>query len=413
MTFALKTLVLAAAALAATLTVAHAAPSPQAEQWFLKAKAAEARGDLNGAADAYRQALRHDPEASRVKLDLARVLYRQGQGEESERLFRSVRETNPPAQVIANIDRFLGMMNNRDQTGDAWRARATAGIGYDSNPGTATSAREVTMWGLPFTLSHDARRRGDGFAFFKGEIDHIRRFSREFAWTSNLTINARKYFRLEDYDSFAFSGSTGPVWQPGDRVTALLPAFINVNRFETRSKTQNDRWQSWDYGVAPQVRYAAQDWLSLNLAMTVGRRLYYSESAKDATFASVSPGVDITTPAAGTFTFGASAGRELARASVFANHSAGVNVGWQYAFAQGLVVSAYGSYTDVKYDRNESAYAEARHDRRTVAGLDMIYAWQALQADILLSYAHTWNRSNLPIYAYDRDTISVAIRKAF
>lgn len=388
-------------------------PSDSPQAWFLVGKASEQAGDLNGAAAAYRQVLAKNPSAQRVKLDLARVLQQQGDTSNAERLFHEVRATNPPAPVVANIDRYLAMMNNRDQQGSAWRARATIGTGYDSNPGTATSAREVTMFGLPFTLSRDARKRGDGFVFFKGEIDHIYRFNREFAWTSNLTIGARKHFRLGDYDNFSFNASTGPVWQPGDKTTILLPAYINVSRFETAAKSQNDRWHSWETGISPQLRFAATDWLNLNLSTSLGRRTYFTDQNKDATVWSVSPGIDIRTPDLGTFSIGTTFGRELARAGVYSNQSIGANLGWQYNFSKNFVASLYGTYTDSRYDQTEAAYSEKRHDKRTVVGLDLIYTWEAIQADILMSYARTWNQSNLPIYTYNRDTVSLAVRKAF
>ena len=399
---------------AAQLLRGRIAPSDSPQAWFLMGKSAEQSGDFAGAAAAYRQVLAKDPKAQRVKLDLARVLQQQGDNSNAERLYHEVRATHPPAQVVANIDRYLAMMNNRDQQGSAWRARATIGTGYDSNPGTATSAREVTMFGLPFTLSKEARKRGDGFAFFKGEIDHIYRFNREFAWTSNLTLGARKYFQLGDYDNFTFNASTGPVWQPGDRTTVLLPGYVNVSRFETAAKNFNDRWHSWEVGVAPQVRFAATDWLNLNLGTTLGRRTYFTDGNKDATVGSVSPGFDIRTANMGTFTLGATYGREAARVASYSNQSLGLNLGWQYAFTKNFVSSAYGTYTDSRYDEAEAIYGtDKRHDKRTVLGLDLIYTWDAIQADILLSYSRTWNQSNLPIYTYDKDTVSLAVRKAF
>lgn len=384
------------------------------QTWFLYGKAAEHSGDLATARTAYLMVVAKDPKAERVKLDLARVMQRQGDTDNATRLFHEVRATNPPAQVVANIDRYLAMMNNRDQVGSAWRARATVGVGYDSNPGTQTSAREVTMFGLPFTLSDTARKRGAAFAFVKGEFDHIYRFNREFAWTSSATFSARKHFGLSDFDNFSGNFSTGPVWQPGDQTTVLLPFYASVNRIETSSKSFDDRWYSWETGVAPQIRYAAFDWLNLNLATTAGRRFYFKDGDKDATVASVSPSVDVKIPNAGTLSLGAALGRELARTAPNSNASFGVNAGWQYNITSNFVASLYGNYTQSHYDAPEIIYGnDRRRDDRTTVGADLIYTWDAIGSDILLSYAHTWNSSNLAIYSYDRDTVSVAIRKGF
>lgn len=382
------------------------------QTWFLYGKAAEQSGDLPTARTAYQMVIAKNPKAERVKLDLARVMQRQGDTENASRLFHEVRATNPPAQVVANIDRYLAMMNNRDQVGSAWRARATVGTGYDSNPGTQTSARDVTMFGLPFTLSDTARKRGAAFAFVKGEFDHIYRFSRDYAWATSVSFSARKHFGLSDFDNFSGNFSTGPVWQPGDRTTVLLPLYASVNRVETSSKSFDDRWHSWEMGAAPQIRYAALDWLNLNFATTVGRRFYIKDGDKDAIVASVSPGVDVKIPNAGTISLGAALGRELARTAPNSNASFGVNAGWQYNFASNFVASFYGNYTQSYYDAPEVIYGnDRRRDDRTTVGAELIYAWETIGSDILLSYAHTWNDSNLPIYSYDRDTVSVAVRK--
>lgn len=121
----------------------------------------------------------------------------------------------------------------------------------------------------------------------------------------------------------------------------------------------------------------------------------------------------IRTPSAGTFTLGLTGGREVARASFNSNKSLGFNLGWQYAFAKNLMGSAYATYTDSRYDQRESPYPEKRHDRRTVAGVDFIYNWEEIGSELLLSYSHTWNLSNLPLYRYNRDTVSLAVRKSF
>jgi hypothetical protein len=76
-------------------------------------------------------------------------------------------------------------------------------------------------------------------------------------------------------------------------------------------------------------------------------------------------------------------------------------------------VSAYATYDDVRYDAREAIYPATRHDQRTTTGLDAIYKSEALRGDILFSYAHTWNNSNLPIFDYERDVLSLGYRKTF
>ena len=391
----------------------HAPGTAGAQEWFLLGVAAYRARDLTAAEGAFRQTLAFDPGSQRAKLELARVLQERGVNPEAEQLFLDVRSQNPPAQVAANIDRFLSMLQNRNAQGHAYRARATVGAGYDSNVNQATKAQGVALFGLPFTLSRDARQRGDGFGFFKGEFDHIYRFDRNFAWATNLSFNARRNFSQNDYDSYGFYAASGPVLQPGERTTIMLPVFANISRYENSKLAAGKRFFSNEYGVAPQVRYALTETLSLNLATVLARRHYFEQSQRDATVVKAAPGLDIRTAAAGTFSVGLIAGREIAVASIYSNRSRGATVGWQYAFARNFVTSVYGSFEDIDYDAQEAMNDRIRRDRKMVAGLDAIYQSELLSGDIMFSFVHTWNDSNIPLYRYKRDVVSVGYRRSF
>ena len=384
---------------------------PQA--WALFGKSAELADDKNGAIKAYREVLRRDPSANRIKLDLARLLAESGEASESERLFNEVRSLNPPAQVVANIDRYLAMLSDRNKVGSAWRARASAGGGYDSNANQGTNARVVNLYGLPFTLSKSARKQGSAFINFKAELDHIYRFNPNFAWISNLTFGAKKYTAVDNLDTYNLYAATGPVFQPDDKTAIMLPFFASVNRFENTQVSSAKRFYSNEYGVAPQLRYALSGQLNLNLTGTLSRRHYFEQRGRETTVSSITPGFDFKTDKLGTFSIGATLGRELSEASIYSNRQVGANVGWQYGVTDKCVSSLYGQYVDSRYDAVEMAYTQKRHDKRAVAGADLLCTIDMLSADLLLSYQRVWNLSNLPIYQYQKDTVSLTLRKNF
>lgn len=392
----------------------HHSPSSRSPQhWFILGVAAYRAGDLASAETAFRRVLMLRPNSPRAKLELARVLHQRGDMPASERLFRDVRSQNPPAQVAANIDRFLAMMQDRNKRGHAYRARATVGVGYDSNVNQATKEQTVILFGLPFLLNRDARQRGAGFGFFKGEIDHVYRFDRHFAWATSVSFTARRHFAANDYDSYIFTAATGPVFQPGERTTIMLPVFANIVRYENSALPSSRRFYSNDFGIAPQLRYALTKTVIFNLTTVISRRHYFETTARRANVFRGVAGFDFKTAKAGTFSAGLSLGRELARQSIYSNRSRGFRLGWQYAFAKNFVVSAYATYDDVRYDAREAIYPATRHDQRTTTGLDAIFKSEALRGDILFSYAHTWNNSNLPIFDYERDVLSLGYRKTF
>ncbi len=391
----------------------HDPAKARAQHWFILGIAAYRSGDLAAAERAFRQVLVREPQAPRAKLELARVLHKRGQLAESGRLFQEVRALNPPARVAANIDRFLAMMRDRNAKGHAYRVRATVGAGYDSNANQATDARMVTLFGLPFLLNRDARRRGSGFAFFKGEFDHIYRFDRHFAWATSVSFAAKKQFTASDYDAYTVMAATGPVLQPGNRTTIMLPFFVNVKRYENSALASSDRFYSNEFGIAPQLRHAVSRVLTANLSAVFSRRHYFQQSQQSANVARVAAGVDVKVNARNTLSGGLIYGRELARRSFYSNRSVGAQASWRIAFARNFVVILRGSLEKVRYDSRQPIYSAVRRDRRFVAGADAIYKLDKPGGEILLSYARTWNNSNLAIFDFDRDVLSMAYRKPF
>lgn len=399
------------------LKQAHEPASAGPQQWFILGLAAYRSGDLPAAERAFRAVLARDASSARAKLELARVLQESGaqqeKRQEAERLFREVRALNPPAQVAANIDRFLSLMTNRDETGHAWRARATIGAGYDSNVNQATKAHEANLFGLPFVLSRDARQRGDAFGFFRGELDAMSRFNAGFAWTSNLSFAARRHISAHDFDSYGLDIATGPMLQPGSQTTILLPLFASVRRFENSALASKDRFYSHEYGVAPQVSYAATSALTVNLTGMIAQRLYFEQSERNAQVYRAAPALDVRISPASVLSAGLLAGRETSRTSAYSKRSGGVTLGWRYAFAQNLVASLSASHERIAYDAAEAMNDRVRKDARTILGLDMIWAAQWAHGDLIFSYAHTVNASNLELYQFNRDLTSLSYRKTF
>lgn len=295
----------------------HNRASAGPQQWFILGLAAYRARDLNAAEYAFRQVLAKRPNAPRAKLELARVLQQKGDAKNAERLFREVRALNPPARVAANIDRFIALLQNRNQKGHAFRARATVGVGYDSNVNQATRARTVTLFGLPFMLGSDARKKGAVFGFFTGEFDHVYRANRQFAWVTNLSFTARRHLSHKDFDSFTINAATGPVFQPGDRTTFLLPVFVKVSRYENSALPASRRFYSNEFGIAPQLNHALNKMFTLKLAAVFSHRHYFEQQARNTRIIRGSAGFDIKAGPRSVISAGLVAGREAARHSLF------------------------------------------------------------------------------------------------
>lgn len=136
---------------------------------FLRGRIAEARRDFPTAIAEYRRILAKRPELTRVRLELARLLFVIKEDTASRHHFELALGADLPPTVRDNVLRFLAAIRRRQRV----HAEFSLGVVPDSNINTATEQSEITLFGLPFRLSDDARRESgvgisvEGFLGFR------------------------------------------------------------------------------------------------------------------------------------------------------------------------------------------------------------------------------------------------------
>jgi tetratricopeptide (TPR) repeat protein len=131
-----------------------AATPEDSETLFLLATIATAEKDYDSAISLYRHILANEPNAERVRLELARAFFLKGDYDNADRQFRFARAGDVPDAVKANIDQFLSAINRQRQ----WTFNFSAALAPDTNQNAATSLTQVNIYGLPFALNANARR---------------------------------------------------------------------------------------------------------------------------------------------------------------------------------------------------------------------------------------------------------------
>lgn len=102
----------------------------------------------------FRAMLARDPTLLRVRLDLAFAYFQAEEDKQAAYHFRLVLgEDELPPAVRANALAFLDRIRRRK----SWSVSGALALAPDSNINAATSAREIALFGLPATLSEDAR----------------------------------------------------------------------------------------------------------------------------------------------------------------------------------------------------------------------------------------------------------------
>lgn len=179
------------------------------------------KNDLPSAIVRFRQALVHEPNAARIRLELARTLFLAKKDEEADYHFKLAIAAKPPAAVIANIARFREAIRARR----AWRFNLNFGIAPDSNINAATDRERVDIFGLPFELDPSARARS-GTGIIAGGDANIRLMR-----STKVPLYLGAYGRVDRYpdhrfDDIYLGGEAGPEFRfAGGRLRVAATAF--------------------------------------------------------------------------------------------------------------------------------------------------------------------------------------------
>lgn len=157
------------------------------------------------------------PDNVSARLQLARGYFALGEDARAREEFNALLRLNPPADVVATIDRYLDAIRLREtryRTSAA--AFVEAGIGYDSNVNSGISSANVTLPGLgPVVIGQLGVKKDDGFGwlaaggyvshpvapgvalFGNGQVDSKRNFHEDVFNETNLNLSGGVSYRQE------------------------------------------------------------------------------------------------------------------------------------------------------------------------------------------------------------------------
>lgn len=384
--------------------------SPQ--DWFLFGIAAKQSGDLLATKHAMQKVIRLDPQRShRAKLELATAQFALEQTDDARRLLNEVKADNPPDNVRQNIDRFLSLIgdkNCRTEENQRWCANASASVIYDSNVNNATTAETVTMFGLPFALSEDARAQSDTAIRVGANFDHIITINDKMAWQSGFSINFTDYSTLDRYDVVQLLASTGAVFQINEKTLFSSPITA-----EAVAYTDRGEFYSTSIGVAPQLRFKVDETTSLNLNASLSRKHFIDNGDRDTTSFAFNPSLDLQACGNGTFRFGGGIGRDNSGIDIYSSDNWQLNASLFCSLGDGFALSMFGSYGQSDCDQREAAFSVAREDNTRTIGANVRYENAENGWDITLGGTYTKNDSNLTLYSYDKFQGTLSARKKF
>lgn len=90
-----------------------------------------------------------------------------------------------------------------------------------------------------------------------------------------------------------------------------------------------------------------------------------------------------------------------------------MNVAYSHNFSQNFIVTARAGYSDARYQGREAAYTQKRHNKTARLALDLLYCIAPIEPELSWSVSRTLNNSNLLIYQYHRNRVSLSLQRAF
>ena len=199
---------------------------------------------LDGAVEIYGGLLASRPDLVRVRLELARAYFLRGRDGPARRQFELALAADPPAPVVANINRHLAEIRARKR----WRGNFGIALAPDTNIGRQ-SADPTILIGiggqtLPFTRDDPGEKSGVGLSIWAG-VERQEALSPNVRLRFGGNISRREYSGSEN-DSMALGGFVGPRWLIGQSAEAsvLLAARREWQRGSASSRSAGLRLEA-------------------------------------------------------------------------------------------------------------------------------------------------------------------------
>jgi tetratricopeptide (TPR) repeat protein len=161
--------------------------------------------DFESAIHRFHKILVSQPKSVRVRLELARAYFLNGEYGNAENQFRFARAGKLPPTVLANIDKFLNQIRQLKTVSYGF----SVAIAPDSNLNAAPAISAVTLYGLPFQLSSQAQQTsGIGLA-----LDMSGELAPRIAKRVKLRMGAllhRSQYRATAFDDMTLTAYVGP-----------------------------------------------------------------------------------------------------------------------------------------------------------------------------------------------------------
>lgn len=348
------------------------------------------------------------PKNQQARLEKARGLFLLGRFAGAQTLFNAVKETRPPAAVIARIDSFLALIASHNAFPATRFSHSVALFaGFDDNINSAPEAQTNIV-----TLSREALGRSDQFQLFQlnSRVDH--QYRPDKALFFNFAAELRNYDTEseQNYRNLNFSG--GHRWAAG---ADQYQFSVNMQKFSLDDQGYRDL-----LGLNAQWSHQYSQQLQVQSFIGLSQISYDTLSYKDSSLGSAGVGMLYAQngPMQPLWFLTVFGGRERPdQGGILGDAEAnkvfyGVNTGVRLQASNNLALTGSLLLQSTDYRGRDWIYGVKRQDEYGLLSLDLEWVL-APQWQWLTRYSYTHSDSNIELYDYDRHQILFGVRRMF
>ena len=357
--------------------------------------------DYDSATSRFRRILVSEPNSVRVRLEMGRAYYLAGRYDDAERQFLYARAGKVPKTVLVNIDRYLGQI--RQLKTFTYGFSLAMAPDTNLNAGPATDA--VTLYGLPFQLSKDAKANSGVGMVLDTNAEWAPRIGKRLKWRFGSQLHRVQYGTTE-FDDMTVAGFTGP---------HLTLKRWDINLLGTIARRwYGDKGYSLNYGPSLDATYYLTARLGVGASGNLSQISYDHFQAQNGLGKTISL-FSFYTPTTSSYVRGAvTLGHQDADDPAYAFTS------WQYGlnyvreFAGGITLGLAPAFTRMDYDAPLQSVGATRHDRQysaQISLLDRRLDFHGMTPRI--AYTYTRNDSDIALYTFSRNHFEIGFTKSF
>ena len=371
------------------------------ELLFLRATVAVEQKDYGTAISLYRRILARDPPTERVRLELARAFFLKGDYDNADRQFRFARAGDIDDAVKANVDRFLSAINRLRE----WTVNFSFALAPDTNQNAATSASQVSLFGLPFALDKGARKQsGIGLS---GSIGG--------EWSPLLDDNLKArigtdLYRVEysggQFDDMTVSAYGGPQflfsnWDVSVLATGFKRWFANQDYVSGIGGKL-----AGDYGIT-------SDWL---VGGSIGGQSVTNAFIPEQSgpLWSVQSQLAYVLSPSSLFQLQLGFNRQEAKIAPYSYSGVWLGGGYSQDLPWGFSAGFQPAYFITRYDAALAAFGKSRSDDTVMLAFTLLnrrFDFHGFTPRI--SYVFTEQHSNIPLYSFTRNQFQIGVTSLF